>query len=94
MNNKIKGKNHMDGVIRLGDRLSSGGCVTEASGEMFDGKPAMLTGDKAQCSQHGETVAVEGHPAWIMNGRNVVTDRCKAKCGCLLLTSLPEAGAR
>jgi hypothetical protein len=26
----------MDGVIRLGDRLSAGGCVTEASGEMFD----------------------------------------------------------
>ncbi|MGK3126285.1 PAAR domain-containing protein [Candidatus Pantoea formicae] len=84
----------MEGVIRLGDSLSAGGCVTEAGGEMFDGKPVMLMGDKARCSQHGETVAVEGHPAWTINGRNVVIDRCKAACGCLLLSSLPEAGVR
>jgi len=84
----------MDGVIRLGDRLSAGGYVTEASGEIFDGKPVMLTGDKARCSQHGETAAAEGHPAWIMNGRHVVTHCCRVTCGCLLLSSLTEAGVR
>ncbi|PKH23682.1 hypothetical protein CIG19_09645 [Enterobacterales bacterium CwR94] len=84
----------MDGVIRLGDRLSQGGSVTAASGEMFNGRAVMLVGDSALCSQHGPTVAAEGHPTWTMSGRNVVIDRCRTGCGCLLLTSLAEAGAQ
>ncbi len=83
----------MKGVIRLGDKLSNGGSVTTASGESFNGQPVMLTGDSAQCALHGNTLAAEGHPAWRMSGSKVVLDRCKAECGCLFLTSLPEAGA-
>ncbi|ADU71307.1 PAAR domain-containing protein [Pantoea sp. At-9b] len=82
------------GVIRLGDKLSHGGQVTEATGEMFDGKPVMLLGDSARCNLHGKTKADEGHPTWTMHGRNVVTEEYQAKCGCSFISSLPVAGAR
>lgn len=83
----------MKGVIRLGDSLVSGGSVTSASGEKFDGKPVMLVGDSATCSVHGGTVAAQGHPTWMMNGHNVVVDQCHAQCGCAFISSLSEAGA-
>ncbi len=81
------------GVIRLGDKLSRGGSVTDATGEVFAGKPVMLVGDSARCTLHGKTRADEGHPTWTMNGRNVVTEAYKAKCGCSFVSSLPGAGA-
>lgn len=83
----------MKGVIRFGDGLTKGGTVTGASGEVFDGKTVMLLGDSAFCAVHGKTLAAEGHPSWMMNGRNVVVDQCHAQCGCAFISSLPEAGA-
>jgi len=83
----------LKGVIRLDDRLTRGGCVTRASGQQFAGKSVMLLGDSAHCAVHGKTSAVEGHPSWIMNGRNVVVDQCHAQCGCAFISSLPDAGA-
>ncbi|WP_332308374.1 PAAR domain-containing protein [Erwinia typographi] len=83
----------MKGVIRLGDALTQGGCVTSASGAEFEGKSVMLLGDSAHCAAHGKTTAAEGHTSWMMNGRNVVVDSCRAQCGCAFISSLPDAGA-
>lgn len=83
----------MRGVIRLGDSHSHGGKVVTASGAIFDGKPVMLAGDTVSCPQHGTVPVTQGHPTWTMNDRAVIVDGCTAQCGCVLRTSLPNAGA-
>jgi len=83
----------MRGVIRLGDPHSHGGSVATASGALFAGKKVMLAGDTISCPQHGQVAVTEGHPTWIMSGRAVIVDGCKAACGCVLRTTLSNAGA-
>lgn len=83
----------MRGVIRLGDPHSHGGKVATASGALFAGKKVMLAGDTVSCPQHGQVTVTEGHPTWIMSGKAVIVDGCKATCGCVLRTTLPNAGA-
>ena len=84
----------MNGVIRLNDPLVSGGKVIKASGAQFMGLPVVLKGDTVQCTEHKGTFPInECHPTWMMNGRGVVVDGCKAACGCAIRTTLPVAGA-
>lgn len=83
----------MRGVIRLGDSHSHGGKVVTASGALFDGKKVMLAGDMVSCTKHGQNPVTQGHPTWIMNDKSVIVDGCRASCGCVLRTSLPNAGA-
>lgn len=83
----------MNGVIRLNDPLSSGGHVSTASGVEFMGIKVALKGDRVICPLHKGTFAInECHPSWTMNGRGVVVDGCKAECGCVIKTTLPNAG--
>ncbi|RBQ32870.1 hypothetical protein C2125_18155 [Rahnella aquatilis] len=84
----------MKGVIRLGDPHNHGGAVITASGAIFAGKPVMLAGDKVSCSQHGTVPVNQGHPTWKMRGQAVIVDGCTAHCGCVLRTTLPNAGAQ
>lgn len=79
-------------VIRLGDKLSRGGSVTQASGAIFGGIPVVLAGDQALCAIHGTTVVTQGYPGWMMNGRLVAVEQCHTQCGCSLISSLPDAG--
>ena len=82
----------MKGVIRLGDKHSHGGSVITASGADFEGKPVMLAGDMVSCSKHGNVSVPAGVASWPMMGKEVVVDGCKASCGCVLYTSLSNAG--
>jgi len=84
----------MHGVIRLGDPHSHGGCVSSASGAIFAGKPVMLAGDMISCPIHGAVPVNQGHPTWKMKGKSVIVDGCVAMCGCMLHTTLPNAGAQ
>lgn len=84
----------MKGVIRLGDPHNHMGAVITASGAIFAGKPVMLAGDKVSCSQHGIVPVNQGHPTWKMRGKAVIVDGCTAQCGCVLRTTLPNAGAQ
>ncbi|MFY9994042.1 MAG: PAAR domain-containing protein [Leclercia sp.] len=83
----------MKGVIRLNDPLISGGKVLTSSGADFMGKPVTLKGDKVDCPLHKGIFPINDcHPRWIMLGRGVVVDGCKAACGCVVKTTLPTAG--
>ncbi|MFO6298516.1 PAAR domain-containing protein [Rahnella selenatireducens] len=84
----------MKGLIRLGDPHNHGGTVITASGAVFAGKPVMLVGDKVSCSQHGTVPVNQGHPTWKMRGKAVIVDGCTAQCGCVLRTTLTNAGAQ
>lgn len=84
----------MRGVIRLGDPHSHGGTVVTASGALFAGKKVMLVGDSVSCPLHGLVAVTAGHPTWIMSGKAVIVDGCIAACGCVLRTTLPNAGAQ
>lgn len=83
----------MRGVIRMHDPLTSGGKVISASGPEFDGIPVMLRGDRVICPVHnGEYIVNDCSPDWTINGRGVVLDKCRAECGCAVITTLPVAG--
>lgn len=84
----------MKGLIRLGDPHSHGGTVITASGPIFAGKPVMLAGDTVSCTVHQIVAVTQGHPTWKMKGKAVVVDGCTAQCGCVLHTTLPNAGAQ
>ena len=85
----------MQGVIREGDKLSSGGVVlTGASGMKFNGKPVACVGDKVFCPipVHGLNVIVEGDEGSKYQGRAIALHGHRCACGCALITSLPQAG--
>ncbi|SDL22810.1 Zn-binding Pro-Ala-Ala-Arg (PAAR) domain-containing protein, incolved in TypeVI secretion [Pseudomonas delhiensis] len=84
----------MKGVIRIGDKNTSGGTVLEGSQTMkFHGIGAARVGDKTSCPVHGPTVVMEGHPVFKDHGVPVAFHGHRCACGCALLTSLPEATA-
>ncbi len=84
----------MNGVIRMGDPLVTGGKVSTASGPEFMGKKVMLQGDLVSCTVpgHGINPVNECCTAWTVDGKGVVVDRCKASCGCVITSTLPNAG--
>ncbi|WP_341522092.1 PAAR domain-containing protein [Pseudomonas sp. G.S.17] len=85
----------MRGVIREGDKLSSGGVVlTGVSGMKFMGKPVACLGDKVFCPIpfHGLNQIAEGDVRSKHKGRPVALDGHCCACGCTLITSLPQAG--
>jgi uncharacterized Zn-binding protein involved in type VI secretion len=84
----------MKGVIRLNDPIVSGGHVNQASGSEFMGIAVALKGDTVICPEHKGTFPInECCETWTINGRGVVVDGCKAACGCIIKTTLPQAGA-
>lgn len=85
----------MQNIIRLGDKLSSGGEVLTAnSGMTFMGRVAACVGDIVACPLpgHGRNQIVEGDPAFLACGRPVALHGHQCACGCVLINSLPEAG--
>lgn len=86
----------MKGVIRVGDKNSGGGVVLAGSPTMkFRGIGAARVGDPVMCPLpgHGATVVAEGHPVFKDHGLPVAFHGHRCACGCVLLTSLPEATA-
>ena len=85
----------MQGVIREGDKLSSGGVVlTGASGMQFMGRAVACLGDKVSCPLpgHGLNDIAEGDEGSKYQGRRIALDGHRCTCGCTLITSLPQAG--
>ncbi len=86
----------MRGVIRIGDKTTSGGTVLSGSSVMkFGGIGVAREGDPVMCPipGHGSTVIAEGHPAFKDNGVPVAFHGHRCVCGCTLISSLPAAGA-
>lgn len=85
----------MPGIIRIGDTTSSGGKVLQgSSGVTFQGKEASCFGDKVSCPVHGKTTIAEGDEGSKINGKPVALHGHRCGCGCILITSLPNAGKR
>ena len=85
----------MKGVIRIGDKLSSGGEVTSAQpGMLFDGREVAAVGDAVFCPLpgHGPNTIAEGDPGSTRKGRPIALDGHRCECGCNLISSLPKAG--
>ncbi|MCI8208925.1 hypothetical protein AUC61_05185 [Pseudomonas sp. S25] len=85
----------MRGVIREGDKLSSGGVVLSGvSGMDFMGKLVACVGDKVSCPipLHGINEIAEGDEGSTYKGRPIALDGHRCACGCTLITSLPSAG--
>ncbi|MGA9664511.1 MAG: PAAR domain-containing protein [Pseudomonas alloputida] len=87
----------MKGVIRVCDVTSGGGVVLFGSIILqFGGIGVAREGDPVSCPVpgHGRTVIAEGHPAFRDNGLPVAFDGHRCACGCVLISSMPNAGAR
>jgi uncharacterized Zn-binding protein involved in type VI secretion len=85
----------VQGVIREGDKLISGGVVLSgASGMKFLGIPVACVGDKVFCPipVHGLNAIVEGDEGSKYQGRPIALDGHRCACGCTLITSSPQAG--
>lgn len=85
----------MKGIIRIGDKLSSGGTVqSAASGMKFDGREVARQGDTVWCPLpgHGVNSIAEGDQGFMHSGRPVALHGHRCECGCTLISSLPRAG--
>lgn len=83
----------MRGLIRVGDKLSSGGEVVSASrGMSFMGRDVACQGDRVRCPAHGVSFIAEGDSGSKRNGRPIALHGHRCACGCTLMTSLPQAG--
>ncbi|MER5081741.1 PAAR domain-containing protein [Providencia stuartii] len=84
----------MKGIIRLGDKTSSGGQVKSASTCIYiHGKGVARVGDTATCPKHGINTIAEGHPNINDHGQSIAFHGHKLSCGCFLITSLPNVSA-
>lgn len=87
----------MKGVVRVGDKNTAGGVILNGSNSLrFGGVGVAREGDEVDCPipGHGRTVIAEGHSAFRDNGVPVAFDGHRCACGCLLISSMPNAGAR
>ncbi|MEI2266672.1 PAAR domain-containing protein [Erwinia sp. CGal63] len=84
----------MKGIIRTGDAHTGGGRVLSGSTTMsFDGRGVARLGDPVSCplSGHGQNLIVEGHAFFKDRGVPVALQGHKCACGCVLISSLPQA---
>jgi len=87
----------MKGVVRVGDRTIGGEAVLAGSSSMRSGGIYVAReGDPVSCPvpSHGRTVIAEGHSAFRDNGVPVAFDGHRCACVCVLISSMPSAGAR
>lgn len=84
----------MKGIIRIGDKTTGGGTVISGSAVMkFQDIGVARVGDSVTCPLpgHGPTVIAEGHPTFTDHGIPVALHGHRCACGCVLLSSLPQA---
>jgi len=87
----------MKGIIRKGDKTSSGGVVLAGSGtKKFRGIPVARKGDPVSCPVpgHGPTHIAEGHSAYKDQGLPVAFEGHVCACGCALISSLSDVKAQ
>lgn len=86
----------MKNIIRTGDKTTGGGSVIAGSVAMtFGGIGVARVGDAVVCPLpgHGRNAVAEGHPRFKDDGLSVAFDGHRCECGCLLISSMPEASA-
>ena len=77
----------MKGVARKGDKLSKGGEIVTASGDVFsDGKAVARVGDTVNCKKHGVKKIVDGSSSVSTNNKRTARIGDKASCGCTIIT--------
>ncbi|AXG44458.1 PAAR domain-containing protein [Photorhabdus laumondii subsp. laumondii] len=84
-----------EGVIRLGDKLSSGGEVISASSSIeIEGKRVALLNDLVSCplKGHGINRIVKANSQCISDGKPVAFDKALCQCGCYVISSTTKAG--
>jgi uncharacterized Zn-binding protein involved in type VI secretion len=85
----------MKGIIRLGDKTSSGGVVLTASDKrVIMGKGIARVGDSVSCPKHGNNSIVEGDSTITDQGIAVAFNGHKTACGCSLISSLSNVGIK
>ena len=73
-------------LIRLGDKISHGGSVVEASPYSdIDGIGIARMGDRAICSKHGPVTVASGDSTLIIDGKPAARDGDKTSCGAILI---------
>jgi uncharacterized Zn-binding protein involved in type VI secretion len=73
-------------LIRLGDKISHGGSVVEASTHSdIGGIGIARMGDKAICSTHGTVTIASGDATLIIDGKPAARDGDKTSCGAVLI---------
>lgn len=86
----------MQGIIRIGDKTTGGGAVLSSSSHMiFEDLRVARVGDPVSCliPGHGPTVIAEGHPHVKEDDVPIAFNGHLCACGCVLLSSLPNAVA-
>ncbi|SFU83889.1 PAAR domain-containing protein [Pseudoduganella namucuonensis] len=74
--------------IRLGDKLSHGGAVVQASPHSDSaGIGIARVGDKVACAVHGPGVIVTGDATMLVDGQPAARQGDKTSCGASLIAS-------
>lgn len=72
--------------IRLGDKLSHGGMVIEASSHSDTGGIGIARiGDKVVCALHGPMIIATGDPTMLVDGRPAARQGDLTTCGAMLI---------
>lgn len=83
----------MNGIIRLGDKLSSGGVVISASSTIIvDGIQVALVGDQVSCpiKGHGINTIIEGSSTLFESNQAIALHGAKCACGCSVISSTEQ----
>jgi uncharacterized Zn-binding protein involved in type VI secretion len=85
-----------NGAIRLGDKHSGGGVMTQASGLPVNDIKQCVLGDVAICPTHqGSFPLVSGGDgSATFNGRPLVFEPAQLACGCSVSSSCAQSYAR
>lgn len=85
----------MIGIIRIGDKTSSGGVVLTASPvTKIMGRGVARIGDKASCPLHGNSTIIEGNEKIKDDGKAIAFTGHRLACGCVLISSLNNVGIK
>lgn len=83
-------------IIRIGDTTTGGGTVISGStGVKFEGIGVARVNDPVDCplAGHGRTAIAQGNRAFKDNGIPIAFEGDRCGCGCVLISSMPQASA-
>jgi uncharacterized Zn-binding protein involved in type VI secretion len=77
----------MPGAARLGDTISHGGSIIEASDNVLtNGRGSARVGDKVWCNRHNLRTIVTGSGSVLVNGRGFARIGDSISCGATIVT--------
>lgn len=85
------------GIIRKGDKLTSGGEVITASSTInIEGIIAARVNDLVSCpiNGHGINRIVGSTPQWHSDGGEIAFDQYYCECGCQVISSMPKTSLK